>query len=196
MALDVVRRLFTVDEYDRLIEAGFFGPEERLELVDGEIITMSPIGTRHASCVLRISDQLAQRLRARALLSVQCPLVLGERQEFVPDVALLYRRDDYYASRRPRPGDTLLVIEVADTTLRFDRSVRVPRYAAAGVVEVWLVDLQRDLILTYDTPRADGYASSRTARRGGHLNPISFPDVSLAVDELLGPPGLPLDDDL
>src|SRR5438445_4303718 len=103
MALDVARRLFTVDEYDHLIETGFFGREERLELVDGEIITMSPIRTRHSSCVLRISDLLAQRPGARALLSVQSPLVLGERQEFVPDVAVLHRRDDYYARRRPRP---------------------------------------------------------------------------------------------
>src|SRR5438132_935451 len=182
MALDVARRLFTVDEYDRLIETGFFGPDERLELVDGQIITMSPIGTRHSSCVMRISDLLAKRLGPRALLSVQSPLVLGERQEFVPDVAVLYRRDDYYASRRPRPADTLLVIEVADTTLPFDRSVKVPRYAAAGVVEVWLADPQRDLILTYDTPRADGYASTRTARPGEHLSPVSFPDLGLAVE--------------
>ena len=194
MALDVARRLFTVDEYDRLIETGFFGPEERLELVDGEIITMSPIGARHAGCVARLMDLFIARLGPRALVWVQNPVVLGERQEIVPDITVLRRRDDYYTRLRPGPGDALLVIEVADTTLPFDRSVKVPRYAAAGVVEVWLVDLQRNLVLTYDTPRADGYASSRTARRGEHLNPVSFPEVGLAVEDLLGPPNVPLDD--
>jgi Uma2 family endonuclease len=189
MALDVARRLFTVDEYDHLIETGFFGPEERLELVDGEIITMSPIGAPHAACVARLMDLFMTRLGERALVWVQNPVILGVRQEFVPDIVLLRRRDDYYASRRPRPADSLLVIEVVDTTLHFDRSVKVPRYAAAGIVEVWLADLQRDLILIYDTPRPDGYASSRTARRGDHLTPVSFPDVSLAVDHLLRPPG-------
>jgi Uma2 family endonuclease len=195
MALDVARRLFTVDEYDHLIETGFFGPEERLELVDGEIITMSPIGAPHAACVARLMDLFMTRLGERALVWVQNPVILGVRQEFVPDIVLLRRRDDYYASRRPRPADSLLVIEVADTTFHLDRSVKVPRYAAAGIVEVWLADLQRDIILIYDTPRSDGYASPRTARRGEHLTPVCFPDVSLAVDDLLGPPGLPPGDD-
>src|SRR5207253_6435029 len=124
-ALQVERRLFTVEEYDRLIEAGFFGPDERLELIDGEIVTMSPIGTRHSSCVVRLTDLFTQRLGMRALVSVQNPVVLGVRQEFQPDVAILRRRDDYYATRRPGPADAFLVIEVADTTFALDRSIKV-----------------------------------------------------------------------
>jgi Uma2 family endonuclease len=186
MAIEVERRVFTVDEYDRLIETGFFRPDERLELVDGEIVTMSPIGTRHAACVGRLTDLLGARLGRRALVWVQNPVVLGERDEFQPDVAVLRRRDDYYATARPGPSDVLLLIEVADTTLTYDRSVKVPRYGVAGVPEVWLVDLQRDVVLVYETPTADGYAISRTGRRGEQLVPISLPDVQLDVDEILG----------
>src|SRR5438128_597630 len=101
MAIEVERRVFTVDEYDRLVETGFFRPDERLELVDGEIVTMSPIGTRHASCVGRLNDLLGVRLGPSALVWVQNPVVLGEQDEFQPDIAVLRRRDDYYATTRP-----------------------------------------------------------------------------------------------
>ena len=187
MAVQVERRLFTVEEYDRLIEAGFFGPDERLELIDGEIITMSPIGARHASCVTRISEIISARLGQRALVWVQNPVVVGQRQEFQPDVAVLRRRDDYYARRRPGPADAFLVIEVADTTFALDRSIKVPRYAAAGVPEVWLADLQRDLLLVFDTPESGGYAGSRVVRRGEHLAPRAFADLRLSFDDLVGP---------
>jgi Uma2 family endonuclease len=191
MAIQVERRLFTVEEYDRLIETGFFGPDERLELIDGEIVTMSPIGTRHSSCVVRLTDLFTQRLGMRALVSVQNPLVLGKRQEFHTDVALLRRRDDYYATRRPGPADALLVIEVADTTFALDRSIKVPRYAAAGVPEVWLADLQRDLMLVFDTPESNGYGRSRVVRRGETVTPRAFADLRLSLDDLLGPADQP-----
>jgi Uma2 family endonuclease len=187
MAVQVERRPFTVEEYDRLIEAGFFGPDERLELIDGEIVTMSPIGTRHSSCVVRLTDLFTQRLGMRALVSVQNPVVLGVRQEFQPDVAILRRRDDYYATRRPGPADAFLVIEVADTTFALDRSIKVPRYAAAGVPEVWLADLQRDLLLVFDTPESGGYAGSRVVRRGEDVTPHAFADLRLSFDDLFGP---------
>jgi Uma2 family endonuclease len=191
MVVQVERRLFTVEEYDRLIEAGFFAPDERLELIDGEIVTMSPIGARHAACVTRISEVLRARLGERALIWIQNPVVVGHRQEFQPDVAVLRRRDDYYATRRPGPGDTFLVVEVADTTFALDRSIKVPRYAAAGVPEVWLVDLQRDLVLVFDTPASDAYAGSRVVHRGEDITPHAFADIQLSFDELLGPADRP-----
>ena len=187
MAVQVERRLFTADEYHRLIETGFFGPDERLELIDGEIVTMSPLGTRHPSCVVRLTDLFTQRLGMRALISVQNPVVLGERQEFQPDVAILRRREDYYATRRPGAADALLVVEVGDTTFALDRSLKVPRYAAAGVPEVWLLDLQRDVLLVFDTPESGGYAGSRVVRRGEELTLREFPDLRLSFDDLLGP---------
>ncbi len=186
MAVEVARRHFTVDEYDRLIEAGFFGPEERLELVDGEIVAMNPIGVRHAACVTRLTTLLSAGVGRRALVSVQNPVVLGERQEPQPDLAVLRHRDDYYATRRPGPPDVLLLVEVVDTTMTFDRGVKVPRYAAAGVPEVWLVDLQRDLILVYHEPTPQGYTISRAAGRGERLSLLTLSDVSVAVDEVLG----------
>jgi Uma2 family endonuclease len=118
---------------------------------------------------------------------VQNPVVLGERQEFQPDVAILRRREDYYATRRPGAADALLVVEVADTTFALDRSLKVPRYAAAGVPEVWLLDLQRDVLLVFDTPESGGYAGSRVVRRGEELTLREFPDLRLSFDDLLGP---------
>ncbi len=186
MAVEVARRHFTVDEYDRFIEAGFFGPEERLELVDGEIVAINPIGVRHAACVTRLTTLLSAGLRGGALVSVQNPVVLGERQEPQPDLAVLRHRDDYYATCRPGPSDVRLLIEVADTTMTFDRAVKVPRYAAAGVPEVWLVDLQRDAVLVYQGPTAEGYTITPTARRGEPLAPLAFPDVSIDVEQIIG----------
>lgn len=190
MALQVDPRLFTVDEYDRLIDAGFFGPDERLELIDGVIVRMNPIGARHAACVARMPDLLSGRLGQRALVWVQNPVVVGRRHELQPDVALLRRRDDYYATNRPGPTDAFLLIEVAETTLALDRLIKVPRYAAAGVPEAWLVDLERDLLLVFDGPSAEGYTSSRVVRRGEAVTPRAFPDLRLSFGELVGPADL------
>ena len=191
MAVELERRLFTVEEYDRLIEASFFAPDERLELIDGQTVTISPIGARHAACLTRISEVLRARLGQRALMWVQNPVVVGHRQEFQPDVALLRRRGDEYATRRPGPADTFLVVEVADTTFAVDRSIKVPRYAAAGVPEVWLVDLQRDLVLVFDTPAPDAYAGSRVVRRGEDITPRAFAGIRLSFDALVGPADRP-----
>jgi Uma2 family endonuclease len=118
-------------------------------------------------------------------------VVVGQRQQFQPDVAVLRRRDDDYASRRPGPADTFVVAEVADTTFALDRSLKVPRSAAAGVPEVWLADLRRDVVLVSDTPASDACAGWRVVRRGEGLTPRAFADTRLAFDETLGPADRP-----
>ncbi len=174
MVVERARRRFSLPEYERLIETGFFGADERLELVDGQIVPMNPIGVRHAACVTRLNALLGRRLAARAIVSVQNPLAIDDLHEFQPDIAVLHPRADYYAGSRPTAADTMLVVEVADTTVTYDRSVKVPRYAAAGVAEVWVADLQRDVIMVYQAPTPQGYAVSRSARRGDTPCPRRF----------------------
>jgi ubiquitin-like protein Pup len=141
MTVQAAKRLLAVEEFYRMCEAGIFKPEERLELIDGEIITMAPIGQRHHACVMLLTMTLAPRLEGRALVSVQGPLALGPDQLRYPDLVLLRRQADVYRTAGPTATDAFLVIEVADTSVDYDRDVKVPLYAQAGIPEVWLVDL-------------------------------------------------------
>jgi Uma2 family endonuclease len=186
METDVVKKLFTVDEYHRMGEAGIFTEDDRVELIRGEIVQMSPIGNRHVVCVDRATNILISTLREKALVSIQNPLRLDNYSEPQPDVIVLKPRADYYSGRTRTPSDVLLMIEVSDTTLRYDSAIKVPLYAASGVPEVWVEDLQNNLILVYRDPRANAYLTTFIRRRGETISPQAFPDVSFAVDDFLG----------
>ena len=187
MAVTLKRYRFTVDEYDRMAEVGLLTQCDRVELLDGDIVEMSPIGDEHASVVARISHVLSTRFGARSIIWPQNPVGLRVvRSVPQPDVALLRARDDFYRSGRPGPADVLLLIEVMDTSVATDRGVKLPLYARAGIVEVWLVDVGTGTIEVYRTASASGYADTRVLRHGDRLVPQAFPDVTLAVDDLLG----------
>src|SRR5207237_2157073 len=156
MHVEVTKKLFTVDEYYQMAEAGILGPQDRGELIDGEIIQMSPIGHRHAGCVNRANHLFVTSLAGRAVVSIQNPIQLNNYTEPEPDVLVLKPRSDYYASRKVRAEDALLVLEVADTTLRYDRDIKVPRYAAAGIPEAWIDNLSADELLLYQNPAGHG----------------------------------------
>lgn len=183
-----MRRRFTVDEYFRMAEVGILRPEERVELVDGEVFCMSPIGSRHAAGVRRTRQLLSARIGDRALLDTQNPIRLGNHAEPEPDVVVLVTRDDLYAERHPEPADVLLAVEVADTSLAYDREVKLPSYARAGVRETWLEDLNGDAVEAYRRPGHQGYGEVRRYRRGDRIAPEAFPDVEIAVEHLLGQP--------
>jgi len=183
----VVRHRFSVEDYHRMAQAGILGEDDRVELIDGEIVDMAPIGPRHAGTVKRLADLLSGALRGRAILSVQDPVRLGERSEPQPDVALLRPRADYYASGHPTAADVLLVVEVAETSADYDRQVKVPLYARHGVAEAWLVDLAAGAVEVYRGPGAGSYGEVRTLGRGETLSPLAFPELTLTVDEILGP---------
>ena len=186
MDTPVRRRRFTVDEYDCMGRAGILHEDERVELIDGEIIQMAAMGARHASCIIFLTEWFILRLAGRALLSPQTPLRLGPRQEPEPDVALLRPRPDRYATGHPGPADVLLIIEVADTSLEYDRDVKLLRYAASGIPEVWIIDLEGERVLVYRRPHSGGYEYTETVELGGTLVPQAFPDLALPVAELLG----------
>jgi Uma2 family endonuclease len=179
------RRLFTADEYYRLADVGILRHGERVELLDGDIIEMTPIGIRHAACVDRLLALLQPRMAGRAILRVQNPIRLDSHSEPQPDLSILKARTDFYASGHPTPGDVLLVIEVADSSLQFDREIKVPLYARSGIPEVWLVDLEEARVDIFAQPADDGYRRSHAAVRGERVTCAALPGFSLSVDEIL-----------
>uniref|UniRef100_A0A831TF58 Uma2 family endonuclease n=1 Tax=Thermorudis peleae TaxID=1382356 RepID=A0A831TF58_9BACT len=182
----ITRRRFTVDEYHRMAEAGILHEDDRVELLEGEIVEMSPIGWRHQACVDRLNRWLVPALRDRAILRPQGPIRLSPDSEPQPDLVVLRPRADFYAEGGPGPEDVLWLVEISDTSLRYDRDVKVPLYARYGIPEVWVVDLVEERVLVYRDPHpAEGYRSVQVLGRGARLAPQAFPDLELAVDEIL-----------
>ena len=183
---EVLRRLLSIEEYERMGAAGILDEDERVELIDGVLVQMAAVGDRHVACVIRLTDWFGMHAAGRAFVSVQNPIRLPPRTEPEPDLVLVRRRTDTYRGGVPGPDDTLLVIEVSDTTLAYDRDVKVPRYAAAGIPETWVIDLTGERVLVYRQPGADGYEQLTTLTRGGALSPAAFPELALRVDDVLG----------
>ena len=184
--VEMKRRRFTVADFLRLAEVGFLADDERVELIRGEIIEMSPISEGHASTVMRLVSLLSRMFGQRALLSVQNPVQLDDATLPQPDVVLLRPRDDFYGQRHPGPEDTLLLIEVSDTTLTYDRRVKTALYSAAGVMEYWIINLQKRQIEVYREPQSEGYRTMTRYAPGETLSPLAFPEVQLDITEILG----------
>ncbi len=180
------KRRLTVDEYHRMGDAGIFLQDERVELLDGELYEMCPIGDGHIGKVNRANFLFGQRLGGRAVVSVQNPIRLSDYAEPEPDIALLRPRADFYETGKARPEDVLLLVEIADTSLNYDRLTKLPRYAAAGIVEVWIVNLLDEQIEVYRDPAAGGYATHTIHVRGDALTPVALPDIAIGVEEILG----------
>jgi len=185
MTVQIVKRPFTVDEYYAMGRAGILSEDDRVELIDGEILQMSPIGRRHAACVDRLAQLFFTHLTGSAIVRVQNPVRLNDHSEPEPDIALLHSRPDFYASGHPRPTDVLLIVEVAETSVDFDREVKVPRYATAGIQEVWLIDLSRDTVEVHRRPSASGYEQVQTLSATDRIAPLRFPQLELDVDQIL-----------
>jgi Uma2 family endonuclease len=177
------RHKFTLEEYHRM---NFFAEDTRVELMDGEIIHMSPIGRFHAACLKRLIFLFTQKLFKRAIVSAQDPLiVLGS--EPVPDVVLLEYRDDFYANKAASAEDAFLVIEISDSTLDYDQKVKVPKYAKAGIPEVWVIDINESLIWVYRIPSDKGYLEMKAYKRGEQITLSAFSDITFFVNDILGP---------
>lgn len=169
-----------------MVEAGILSEDDRVELIEGEIIKTSPIGSYHAACVKRLNALLNRRLGVEAIVSVQDPIRLDDYSEPEPDIVLLKRRDGSYARSLPAADDALLIIEVADTSADYDRDVKLPLYARAGILEVWLANLANDQVEPYSQPASGIYRTVRYAGCGESLARICFPNMALSVDEILG----------
>ncbi|MCI0391257.1 MAG: Uma2 family endonuclease [Acidobacteria bacterium] len=186
MAVQLARRHITTAEYHKMIEAGVFHEDDRLELIDGDLFEMSPIGPRHVAAVNRLNRLLSLQLADFAIISVQNPVELSEYSEPQPDLTLLKWRDDFYAQALPLPEDTLIAIEVSDTTVEKDRGLKIPAYARAGLAEAWLVDLYNDRVEIYSQPNNDVYQEIRIVLRGQDVVSKTIPQIVLKADDILG----------
>jgi Uma2 family endonuclease len=186
MTTEPARRRFSVDEYYEMARAGILGEDDRVELIAGEIVEMSPIGRRHAACVDRLNHFIARQVGAAAIVRVQSPVRLSEVSEPEPDVALLHPRTDFYAADHPAPGDVFLIVEVAETSSRFDRLVKMPLYATSGIRECWLVDLEEGTVTVYREPAPEGYRRVQVTQRGDRVGPEALSEVELRVEDVLG----------
>lgn len=184
--VEVTRRRFTVAEYHRMGEAGIFPPKDRLELIRGEIIHMAPIGSRHSACVARLNHLLVRRLGERAVLWPQNPLTILPDSEPQPDIMLLRYRDDFYQDALPTPADVALLIEVAETSLRFDRTVKAALYAEAGIREYWIVDLASESVELFREPAGGRFQHVERVDRDGRLTPAAFPDFAIRLADIVG----------
>lgn len=178
------RRKLSVDDFHRMGEAGILNEDDRIELIDGEMIEMAPIGVLHASVVNELSQMLNAAIGRLALVSVQNPITLPPLNEPQPDIAVLKPRADKYRHALPSAADILLVIEVADTTLRYDRDIKIPLYARHGIVEVWLVDLQSESVIVHRQPTPEGYGDVSAAASRDVISPLGLASVQLDLGEL------------
>jgi Uma2 family endonuclease len=187
MAVPVKRRRFSIDEYHRMGEVGILHEDDRVELIEGEIVEMAPIGSRHAATVARIVAFFTRRPGDRATVWSQNPLLLpAQVSEPEPDVMLLEPRADFYAAALPEPRSVLLLIEVADSSLAYDRRTKIPLYARAGVMEAWLVDIDGGQVTLYRTPTRGGYRDVRSPSHDESFTALAFPDIAVTLADLLG----------
>jgi Uma2 family endonuclease len=182
----LTRRRFTVDDYHRMAKAGILHEDDRVELLDGEIIEMAPIGSRHAATVNRMGRLFNVEAAGRYIVSVQNPVRLSQHSEPQPDLVLLRYRQDEYESVTPGPEDILLVVEVADSTVVSDRRVKLPQYTRAGIPEAWLVNLPRSSIEVHREPRNGRYQQMTVYRRGDSITLSTISDLTVSVDDILG----------
>lgn len=179
------RHQLNVTDYYRMAQAGILGEDDRCELIDGEIIDMAPIGSEHASTVKRLLRRFQHAVGNTAIVSIQDPVYLDAHNEPQPDIALLRYRDDFYRHAHPEPKDVLLIVEVADASLRYDREVKLPLYARHGIPEVWIVDPQNRHVEIFRGPEGERYRETTQPRGDETIAPASLPDCSVDLGSLL-----------
>lgn len=186
MSRQLAKHWFSVEEYERMGRAGVFGGDARLELLEGEIYEISPIGSPHAACVDFLSSLLNRLFGDKFIVRVQNPVRLDDFSEPQPGIALLHWRDDFYRSAHPTPADVRLIIEVADSTVETDRSYKMPLYAKAGIPEAWIINLQDETIELYAEPVGGLYQSTKTFKRGEEAQAHTMADLRVEVADILG----------
>jgi Uma2 family endonuclease len=186
MSTELNRRLFTIDDCYRMLDAGILHEDERVELIRGELLNMSAVGTPHQSVIDRANKNLVRIVGDRAIVRVQGPTELDRFSMPQPDLILMQPRDDFYRHKHPGPADILLIIEVADSSLEYDTTVKRELYAIAGIREYWVADLQNNRLICYTDPISDSYRTIRELGRGDSVAPHLLPDCRLKADILIG----------
>lgn len=179
-----VRRL-SVQDYYRMVESGILQPDERVELLEGQIIQMAAKGTAHSAAVSRIEKLLRNRLGDRALLRFQDPVQLNNYSEPEPDVAVVQPDPSFYEDHHPRPSEVFWLVEVSDSTLKFDREIKAPAYARSGIAEYWVLDVNVESLYVYRSPSQGGYRSETILSEKATIAPLAFPECVIAVREMV-----------
>ena len=185
MRTEAEKKLFTTNDFSKMFDAGILNNDERVELVDGEIIKLNP-GKRHVACSLRANMLFSEAFGRRACVSVQNPVVIDLYNEPKPDVVILKAREDFYATVEPSPEHALLIVEISDTTLAMDQKRKLSKYAKGNVPEYWIEDLRNQLLHVYRDPSRGEYKTHLTLRRDETISALAFPDVQFKVADLLG----------
>lgn len=179
------RHRITVDEYYRMGEVGLLASDARVELIEGEIIDMAPIGIGHSSVVNQLTRSFVVAVGNRGVVQIQGAVALDSISEPQPDIAVFLPREDFYRHSRPSRAETLLIVEVSDSTLAYDRDVKVPLYARHGIPEVWIVDLQHGELRCYGSPADGRYADQRVTREPGITPVTALPGVAVDLSAIL-----------
>jgi Uma2 family endonuclease len=181
----ILRHRITVDEYYRMAEVGILPPDARVELIEGEIIDMPPIGTGHGGTVMQLNELLRDAARGRAQVLVQSEIRLSDISEPQPDFALVKPRADFYKKKHPGPADTLLIIEVSESSLRYDLQVKAPLYARHGIPEYWVIDLKGRQVRFFRSPQSGQYADVSSTGTPGVVAPVALPEVQIDLTHVL-----------
>lgn len=180
----IPRRRLTVDEYYRMAELGILAPDAHVELIEGEIIDMTPQGSRHSAIISRLYERLSSAVGSGAIVRCQQPIRLGNRSEPEPDFAIVKPEPAYYAHGHPVAGDVLLLIEIAHTSFRYDRHVKVPLYARHGIAEVWVIEIEAGRVHLFRAPRDGNYTEVSTVGRPDVLTPLALPLVRIDLSDI------------
>lgn len=185
MRSEISRKRFPTRDYYKMAEVGILGANDRVELIDGQVVEMSPNGPRHAATVYAFDSVLKNALGIRAMVRVQLPVHIDEYNEPEPDIAIVVPRDDRYVGAHPTPGEVVLLVEVSESTLAFDRDVKAPLYAIAGIAEYWIADRMSDQIRIFRNPEEDRYRTVQAVGPGGTVAIQAFGGIALRVSDLL-----------
>jgi len=183
----VQKHRLSVTDYHRMGEAGILREDARVELIEGEVVNMSPIGSTHSGTLNRLVQVFQLAVRQTAIVSVQNPVVLGIYSEPQPDLALLHPREDFYTNSHPRPEDVLLLIEVCESSLRYDHEIKLPLYARHGIPEVWLVDVDQQRLSLFRTPLGDVYQDLISPAALGVISLERLPGTTVDLSRLFQP---------
>ncbi|MGK7958660.1 MAG: Uma2 family endonuclease [Crocosphaera sp.] len=182
--MQVITRKFSVNEYHKMAETGILTPEDRVELIRGEIITMSPIGRKHAAAVNRLNYILCKKFPDKAIVSVQNSIRLDNYSEPQPDIVLLKPRSDFYESKIPESDDIYLLIEVSDSTIKYDQEIKLPLYAESNINEVWIINLNNTTLEVYRQPQDKTYLEQQKNVKS--ISPLAFSDITLTINDIFG----------
>ncbi len=182
--MQLLTHKFTVEQYHQMGEINLFDPSDRLELIEGEIINMSPIGFRHAFAINYLGNWFPRQLGEKAIVSIQNPIRLNNQSEPQPDLVLLKPREDFYENQLPQAEDILLLIEVADSSLSYDRDIKIPLYAKNAINEVWLINLNQNQLEVFRYPDNNQYQKQQTLTSPQTISSLSFPELNFPLNKI------------